>query len=119
MMKKFISAIWILFLTVISLFSQEKKEFITLTGYVTSMQSVVFDSLSGPFINDNLIHNRLNFKGFINDHLTFAAEFRNRLFIGDMVRSGTGYAGMTAADAGLIDMSWNIVSQPSFFLNTT
>src|SRR5512133_4379382 len=114
-MKRLISITGILLLTVFSLFSQEKKEFITLTGYVTSMQSVVFDSLSGPFINDNLIHNRLNFKGFINDHLTFAAEFRNRLFIGDMVRSSISYAEMTAADAGMIDLSWNIVSQPSFF----
>ena len=52
------------------------------------MQSVMFDSLSGPFVNDNLIHNRLNLKGYVNEHITFAAEFRNRLFTGDMVRIG-------------------------------
>ena len=48
------------------------------------MQSAMFDTLSGPFIYDNLLHNRLNFKGYINENITFAAEFRNRLFTGDM-----------------------------------
>ena len=69
-----------------SLFTGEAKSF-TLNGYLTTMQSVMFDSLSGPFINDNLIHNRLNLKGYINENITFAAEFRNRLFTGDMVRT--------------------------------
>ena len=51
------------------------------------MQSVMFDSLSGPFLNENLLHNRLNFKGYVNDNITFAAELRNRLFTGDMVQA--------------------------------
>ncbi len=37
-------------------------------------------------INDNLLHNRLKFKYFANDQLTFHAEIRNRLFWGDQVR---------------------------------
>jgi hypothetical protein len=82
-------------------FSQEKQKFLTLNGYLTTMQSVMFDSLSGPFVNDNLLHNRLNFKGNVNDHITFAAEFRNRLFTGDMVKNGNGYAKMTGSDQGL------------------
>ena len=53
----------------------------------------MFDSLSGPFLNENLIHNRLNFKGYVNENITFAAEFRNRLFTGDMVKSGNSYSG--------------------------
>ncbi|MDP4221921.1 MAG: hypothetical protein Q8868_01300, partial [Bacteroidota bacterium] len=57
------------------------------------MQTVIFDSLSGPFLNENLIHNRLNFKAYLNDNITFAAEFRNRLFTGDLVRLGTAYTG--------------------------
>ena len=64
------------------------------------MQSVMFDSLSGPFINDNLIHNRLNLSGYVNDHITFAAEFRNRLFTGDMVKSGPSYSEMIGSDQG-------------------
>ena len=100
-------------------FSQEKQKFLTLNGYVSILQSVIFDSLSGPFIVDNLIHNRLNLKGYVNENLTFAAEFRNRLFTGDMVESGPDYSEMTGSDQGMVDMSWNIINEQSFFLNTT
>lgn len=99
--------------------SQDKPKFLALDGYISMMQSVMFDSLSGPFVIENLIHNRLNFKGFFNDNITFAAEFRNRLFTGDMVRSGPSYSEMTGSDQGLVDMSWNIFNEQSFFLNTT
>jgi len=79
----------------------------------------MFDSLSGPFLNENLLHNRLNFKGFISDDITFSAEFRNRLFTGDLVRLGEYYTGLIGADEGLIDMSWNIIEKQSFLFNTT
>jgi hypothetical protein len=102
-----------------TIFSQEKPKFLTLDGYVSTIQSAMFDSLSGPFIYDNLIHNRLNFKGYVNENITFAAEFRNRLFTGDMVRSGRSYSEMTGSDQGWIDMSWNIINKQSFFLNST
>lgn len=99
--------------------SQEKQKFLTLNGYVSTMQSIMFDSLSGPFVVDNLIHNRLNFKGYVNDHITFAAELRNRLFTGDMVRTGRSYSENIASDYGMMDLSWNILNEQSFFLNTT
>lgn len=101
------------------LLAQEKQKAITLNGYLTVMQSAMFDSLSGPVIFDNLLHNRLNFKGYINDNLTFAAEFRNRLFTGDMVRSNSNYSEMTKSDPGMVDLSWNLINKPSFFFNTT
>jgi hypothetical protein len=99
--------------------SQEKPRFLTFSGYLSTMHSVMFDSLSGPFINENLIHNRLNFKGYVNDHITFAAEFRNRLFTGDLVKASRSYSEMIGRDQGLADLSWNILNEQSFFLNTT
>jgi hypothetical protein len=98
--------------------SQEKEKTITLNGYLTTMQSSMFDSLSGPFLNENLIHNRLNFKAYLNDNITFAVELRNRLFTGDMVRYGRPYTGLIGDDNGVIDMSWNIIEEQSFLLNT-
>jgi hypothetical protein len=98
--------------------SQGKQKFLTVNGYISSMQSVMFDSLSGPFINENLIHNRINIKGYINDHITFAAEFRNRLFTGDRVRSDKSYSESIGEDPGLVSLSWNIINKQSFFLNT-
>ena len=106
-------------LSVFPLFAQEKQKVITLNGYLTTMQSAMFDSLSGPVVYDNLLHNRLNFKGYINSNLTFAAEFRNRLFTGDAVRNNSSYSEFIGFDQGFADMSWNIISKNSFLLNTT
>jgi hypothetical protein len=119
MMKRFIIIPIFIIFVFCPLFSQDKQKKIDLSGYLTTMQSAIFDSLSGPVFYENLLHNRLNFKGYLNNHLTIAAEFRNRLFTGDMVRSYPGYTEMTGTDEGWIDMSWNIVDKSSFFINTT
>jgi hypothetical protein len=118
MKRSAITTILLVF-TVLSVLSQEKQKKMELNGYLTIMQNAIFDSISGPVFYDNILHNRLNFKGFLNDHLTFAAEFRNRLFTGDMVKSYPGYQEMTTADAGWIDMSWNIIERNTFFINST
>lgn len=117
-MKKYLAVVAILLLNAGALFSQDKKS-ISLSGYLTTMQSSMFDSLSGPFLNENLLHNRLNFKGYLNNNITVAAEFRNRLFTGDMVRLGKYYSDMIGEDPGMIDMSWNVFEEQSFLFNTT
>jgi hypothetical protein len=118
-MRKIILILSIIILSCGPDFSQGKPKFLTLNGYASTMQSVMFDSLSAPFINENLIHNRLNFNGYVNNNITFAVEFRNRLYTGDMVRSVPSYSEMIASDQGWVDMSWNILNEQSFFLNTT
>ncbi len=100
-------------------YSQDKQKFLTLNGYVSTVQTVQFDSLSGGFLNDNFIHNRLNFKGYVNEKITFAAEFRNRLFTGDMVNAGRAYSKLISNDEGFMNLSWNLINEQSFFLNTT
>jgi len=115
-----LSIIFLIFLASAGIIaSQEKPKFLTLNGYFSMMQNVMFDSVSGPFVVDNLLHNRLNFKGYINEHITFATEFRNRLFTGDMVRSNTSYSETAGSDDGLVDLSWNILDKQSFLLNTS
>ncbi len=47
----------------------------------------MFDTLSKTIMFENLLHNRLNFKAYIGSKITFAAEVRNRLFTGDMVKT--------------------------------
>ena len=119
MLKIFKISLILCLLLNLKCYSQESLKRFSLKGYVSTMQSAIFDSLSGPFVIDNLIHNRINFKAYLNSNITFAAELRTRLFVGDMVRSGPAFADMTSADPGWVDMSWNILDQPSFFLNTT
>jgi len=118
-MKKVTSAlIFYLLFTWTSLNAQDKSKF-TLGGYVTTMQSSVFENLSGSFMNENLLHNRLNLKAYINNNITVAAELRNRLFTGDFVRLGQYYSDIIGSDHGYADMSWNLISKNSFLLNST
>jgi hypothetical protein len=117
MKRFFLISISAIYLSIVG-FSQEEKKAITLNGYISSIQSVMFDSLNGTFINDNLLHNRLNLKGYFNNQITFAIEFRNRLFTGDMVKLNNQYSVVLGKDQGWIDMSWNILNKKSFFLNT-
>jgi hypothetical protein len=118
MKRNLIAMILFLLLQSEILLPQEKNS-ITIGGYLTTMQSVMFDSLSGPFFNENLLHNRLNFKWYINDNITFGAELRNRLFTGDLVRLGKYYSDLIGKDQGMIDMSWNVFEEQSFLFNTT
>jgi hypothetical protein len=118
-MHKKISLFLFFIFTFTGINGQDDLKKISLNGYITSMQSVMFDTLSGPFINDFLLHNRLNLKGYLNNNITIAAEFRNRLFTGDMTRMGIAYPEMTGSDEGIIDLSWNIFNEESFFINTT
>jgi hypothetical protein len=97
--------------------SQEKKSF-SLNGYTSVMQSVMFDSLRGYFVNDNLIHNRLNMKTYLGEHITFDLELRNRIFTGDAVKD-PGYHQLIGSDQGLTDLSFNLVSERSFLINST
>ncbi len=119
MAKKILIVIYLIGSFFLPVSSQESPKPLVLNGYVTTLQSVMFDSLSGTFLNENLLHNRLNFKGYFGNRLTLSAEIRNRLFTGDMVRLGSFYTAMIGADDGWFDMSWNVVEKQSFLFNTT
>jgi hypothetical protein len=109
----------LLMLLYIPLTAQEEKISFSIGGYVTSLQSAIFDSPEDDFINDNLLHNRLNFSASFGDHLRLTAGIRNRLFTGDMVRTGKYYTSMISLDPGWMDLSWNLLEERSFFLNST
>ncbi len=99
--------------------AQEEKKFFTIGGYLSSLQSAIFDSPEDDFINDNLLHNRLNFSASFGDHLRLTAGIRNRLFTGDMVKTGEYYTSIVSRDPGWMDLSWNLLEERSFFLNST
>lgn len=87
-------------------------------GYVSGMQQTMFEDIGGNWVNDNLIHNRLNFKTYFGSRLTFSLELRNRFIYGETVKSFPGYAESIQADKGWADLSWNLASGGSFILNT-
>jgi hypothetical protein len=119
-MKKTFAATAFLITLSSALFSQdEKTKPVQLNGYLTTMESAIFESLSDPVIFENLLHNRLNFTAYINPHITFETDLRNRLFTGDLAKTGTVYSDKIGADQGFTDLSWNIITKNSFFFNTT
>jgi hypothetical protein len=97
---------------------QEKKMF-SLNGYLSDIQSVMFDSIKENYSDQNLLHNRLNFKAYFNNNITFGLEVRNRFFTGGSVRSNPQFAEMTGTDPGIADLSWNLINEKSILLNTT
>ena len=117
-MRKASQILIFLILPLVSSYPQDKKSF-AFNGYVSLMPSVMFDSLSGKFSYDNLIHNRLNLKWYEGSHFSCAIELRNRIFSGNMVKTDVGYAKLIGNDPGLIDLSWNIVNDKSLLINTT
>jgi len=103
--------------------SQEEESLfsnMTLNGYVKYMNTVMFNDVDSYWLVDNLIHNRLNFKWYMNDNLTLAIEARNRFIYGDLVEKIPGYATMIEHDQGYLNfLTSNIVEEKSFLFNTS
>lgn len=98
-------------------------------GYVKNLQTLLFFNDAYPdfqqfklvdtFLQDNLIHNRLNVRYYPNEHWTFVAETRNRLFFGDLVRSNPGYAAtVDNANNDYFDLSWVWLNDNGFVGHT-
>lgn len=61
-----------------------------LTGYAKSMQGLFITEIPGigsAALSDNFLHNRLNFRWFPSNELTFKVELRNRFFFGEFSRA--------------------------------
>lgn len=114
---KFLKTKLLFALIMISLSNYAQNK-IHIEGYVSNMQSVMFDSFKNNWINDNLIHNRLNFKYTPTNSITFAAEFRNRIMTGESVKYIPNYAEGIDTDKGFIDMSFNLVEEQSVLINS-
>lgn len=96
--------------------TSEKR--VTLNGYVKDMQTVIIPNNNKNWQTDNLIHNRLNFKWNISRNFTFCLEERNRFYWGELVKSIPGYKDYISYDNGLVNMSWNILLDSAYVLNT-
>ena len=91
----------------------------SLNGYLSNMQSVMFENADGQWVSDNLVHNRLNFKTYFGSHLRFNAELRNRFMYGETVKYFPGYADLIDKDQGWQDLTWNLASDSSYLINTS
>lgn len=98
--------------------SSQAQKFI-MNGYVSNMQSVMFEEIDDFWFSENLFHNRLNFKYYATDNLVFDLEIRTRFIYGDFVKIIPGYSDFVNSDAGYVNLSCLIADKPSFLLHTS
>ena len=105
--------------------SQKKEKSYTIKGYVKSLQSVnIIDDplfvavLGSKAITSNFLHNRLNFKWYVNDNITYATDLRTRFFWGEALKTGFLSAENIGSDVGITDLSFNVFKNDYSLLNT-
>ncbi len=116
-MKYKLIAILIILLIVFPKLNAQSKKW-ELTGYVSNMQSIMFADIKEDWVNDNLIHNRLNFKWYPNNYFTINIELRNRLMFGQSFET-PNYANYYDSDNGYFNLTKNIFAEKSFLFNTS
>jgi hypothetical protein len=102
-------------------FVQESK--ITLNGYVKDLQMYYSPEIFLPGappddLWSNTLHNRLNFKWYTSSKLTTVVEVRNRLIFGNLVKDFPIYKSTVDVDNGLVDLSWTLAQDNSWFLHS-
>jgi hypothetical protein len=88
-------------------------------GYITSVQSLMFDSLDNPWYTENMLHNRLNLMYCFNQDFRLNCELRNRFVWGMNSGNYSGIANNTANDKGYLQLSKNWFSNKSAVFNTS
>lgn len=101
-----------------TVYTPERGRWFTAGGYASWLHMAMFEKPSETWINNSMLHNRLNLKAYSGNNLAFTFELRNRFVTGDMVRLDPSYTAGLADDDGWIDMSWNLCSANSYLLNT-
>ena len=116
--KKIILSIFLLLVVYFS-FGQDENSKLTLNGYITNMQSVMFQDFKGNWVNDNLIHNRLNFYWYPTDDVTASVQIRNRFFTGETLKYTPDYDKQLEKDNGYLGLTANLIDKKSCILNST
>ena len=91
--------------------SQEKETDFTIGGYITYLPSYLEFKNSNQieFQTNNLIHNRINIRGYIKDNFSLGIELRNRILFDE---------GVFNSDNGYFDLSHYFVNQPKFKIHS-
>jgi len=74
----------------------------SLNGYVSGLYTPVYLTGADMFVNNGLLHNRLNFKYAPDDKWTFVAEVRNRAVFGNFSDFSPDYFSVLTADNGWV-----------------
>ena len=115
--SRYILFVVLLYIINLSTYGQDKK--FVFNGYLSNMQTVMYEKWNEDWLIESQFHNRLNFRYYANEKWTFDLELRNRLIYGDLVRFVPDYSKIVTDDAGWLNLSWMILDEPAFFLYST
>ena len=90
---------------------------IQFSGYIKYLNTSTFQDLD-VIINDNLLHNRLNLKVYLNDNFSTTLEVRNRVFWGNSLQAIPDYATLIDVDIQDINLSANFVDKPALLVHS-
>jgi len=90
----------------------------TVNGYLKDMQLFHYAEPTHSWTNQNLVHNRLNFKWYHSTSFIFVAEMRNRFFTGKLVRDIPNYGELIDQDNGFWDLSTLAVDENGAVLHS-
>ena len=110
--------IWLMLFPPLALTGQEKFSSFEMKGYLSNMQSAMFEDPDEDWIMDGLFHNRLNFFWYGGKHFNASIQFRNRLMYGETLQLFPGYIDNIGKSDGLFDLSFNLLSGATYVLNT-
>lgn len=99
--------------------AQEQEVKWELNGYVKDLRTLFFVDGADSVLTDNLLHNRLNFQWYANEHLTARVELRNRIFYGELVRQIPDFGSLPDVNNDFFDLSFNLIDARSVVFNTT
>lgn len=88
-----------------------------LRGYVKDLR-LLNQTRGLSALQDNFIHNRLNFKYFPTKNVTFSLEVRNRAFYGETVKLDKTYASRIHIDNGIFNTSILWVNHSGLILHS-
>jgi hypothetical protein len=102
-----------------SISGQNETKPIVINGYLSGLQTIMFQKIDEEWTTENLFHNRLNINLYPIKNLTASAQFRTRLIYGETFKYYPGYTERIGSDDGWLDLSFNISSGKSYVLNTS
>jgi len=116
---KWLHIIYLTLLIIFNVSGQNKDQKLEFNGYLKYLNSLSFVDRLEQLEWTSLLHNRLNFKYTPSNDLFMRLEFRNRAFYGKGIKSTYGFSDLISFDNGMVDLSWNIIDDGNFLLNTS
>jgi len=98
-------------------FAEIPFEKFSFNGYVKFMETIAFAE-NNKVLVDNLFHNRLNFAFYTPKGSTVVAQFRNRVFFGESVKSIPNYGEYVNDYDGVLPLEWLWVDNENVVANT-